>query len=118
MMDEEADGNLMHFIGFGKGEGAAHKASHALAQGIVPTLDMVRLAALLAAVMLLCWHDLSIGRPEVAVAKAMLVSRSNATPQHAAGGFTTAAHGISYDLPGASAQSQPKPPLVLACPHK
>ena len=68
--------------------------------------------------MLLGWQYLSISRPEVRVAQALLVPLGDAAPQHAAGRFATVADGVGHDLTGTPALGQPHPALVLAAAYE
>ncbi len=60
------------------------------------------------------WDDLFIGFPEVRKAQALPVSRRHTPPQPPTGDFAAVSNGISDDLAGAAALSQPNPALVLA----
>jgi hypothetical protein len=46
-MDKQAQTVPVHLLALGKGECLAHKAPQRLPQGVVPTLHMIALAALL-----------------------------------------------------------------------
>ncbi len=75
---------------------------------------MVGLATSFAAVVLERGHNLSIGLPKVAVAQTGFVGGGDTLPQYAAGRCAAATNGIGDDLPGAAAQCQPQPTLILA----
>ena len=113
-IDEYLDGVFVHAFTFRKGECLPDESSDSLAQGVIATLDMVGAPAFVAAVVLLWWNDLSIGFPQIGVAEAFFVTRRNRVPQHTARPFASTSQSVSYDLSGATTQSQPQPNFVLA----
>ncbi len=68
--------------------------------------------------MLLRWQHLTVGRPEIGVAQALLIPLGDALPQHAASGFASVADGIRDDLARPPALGQPDPALVPATLNK
>ncbi len=79
-MNEEFNGDFVHCIDFGKGQGAAHQPSQALAQRVVEALDVVGLALPLTGMMLVWRQDGLIGFPKVAVTQTVFVAVRNALP--------------------------------------
>ena len=79
--DEHPQDQLVIKVQLGKGQGLSHKASQALAEGQVPSLDMGRLAALLAdGVMFAGCKDLLVGIPEIAKGMAPSVGFGDSIP--------------------------------------
>jgi len=85
-MDKESQTNPVHHLGFGKGQSLADKACQALAQRVVPALDMRGLTGVFATSCMLFVRDhLLISLPKIRVAVPVLISRRDCVPQLAAG---------------------------------
>ena len=112
-MNKEFDGGFVHRVDFGKGQSAAHQPSQSLAQGVVEALDVTSLTLPFTGVMLFGWQDGLIGFPKVTVTQSGFVALGNALPQQPTSSDAARTQSISYDLPGAAAQSQPQPALVF-----
>lgn len=103
VMDEEFDGGFMYRVDLGKGQGAAHQSSHALAHGVVEAFDMIGFALLFTGTMLFGRHNRMIRFPKITVAHAGFVSSGNALPEQAAGFNAASTQRIGYNLPSATA---------------
>ena len=67
VVDEQAQSHFVHALALGEGEGLAHEAAQALAQRVVPPLDVAGFAfALVAQAVRAGREHLGIRQPEVA----------------------------------------------------
>lgn len=108
-MQEEADSDLMHLNGFGKGERFAHEAAEALAERVVETLQVIRGAFGISGLMLSGRQDVVIALQVIGAKPTLAISKRDALPQETGGGVIARAQRVGDDLAGASAQGQPQP---------
>ena len=108
-MQEEADSDLMHVNGLGKGECFANETAEALAKRVVETLHVIRGAFGISGPMLSGRQDVVIAFEVIRVKPTLAVRERDARPQAAGGGVIARAQRVGDDLAGASAQGQPKP---------
>jgi hypothetical protein len=109
----------MKTIGFGERQRFAQKASQPLAQGVEPTLNMVRFAAVFAnRLMPICRANEWVSIPEITERKTPFVTRWDAPPKVQATGFTPVTNEICDNLACTATQRHPNPPLVGLLEHK
>jgi hypothetical protein len=121
VVDEEFESNEVELVRLGEGEGLAYKAGEALAQGIIPTLDMCGQPRLFTDRLVVApeaAEDLVIGGPEVAEGCAVPISGRNPLPPSPATGRAAIADEVGYDLSRASTQRDPDPSDVFFEPTK
>ena len=108
-MQEELDGDFVHFGAFGKRKGLAHESPEALAQGVVEAFDMVGGAFGVRGLMLAGRQDVVITLQMIRIQRALTVSRWDTRPKEPGGGVIAWPQGIRDDLAGAPAEGQPQP---------
>ena len=108
-MQEELDGDFVHFGAFGKRKGLAHEPPEALAQGIVEAFDVVGGAFGVRGLMLAGRQDVVIALQMIGIQRALTLSRWDTGPKEPGGGVIAWPQGIRDDLAGAPAQRQPQP---------
>lgn len=112
-MDEEGKADLVHLAALTETERPPDKPGEPLPEGVVPPLDVVGLARLLAAGAVPALRDdLSVRLPEVREAQARPVGVRDAVPQAAARPLSPVADRVGDDLPRPAAQGQPDPLFV------
>ena len=103
----------------GEGERFSDESGYALAQCEIEAFDVVGLALLFrAGLMLWGGHNAVVGKVEVGVAQGAFVAVRNLVPQHLATQRIPFSIPPRYNLPGSSTQRQPNPHLVLFVAHK
>lgn len=108
----------MIFLGLGKRQRFAHKPAQALAQRVVPSLDVGRFSGLLAdTAVILAKHRL-VRLPEVAHRLRMAVRWRYVLLEFLASVCAAPAHGIGHDLARAPTQPNPYPRFVGFFLHK
>lgn len=109
-MQEETDNDFVHEEGFGKGPGFANKATQALAQDVVETLDVIGEPPLgVTRAMLWGGQDMVIALQVVGTKRAALIGERDALPKEPGGGVIARAERVSHDLAGAPTRRQPQP---------
>jgi len=110
----------MHPLTLGERERLAHETTQALPQRVVPALNAVGLARLLAAgTMVQGRHYILVCLPEVGVDQAVAPIRGGyALPESAAGLLAAVANGIGQNLTGSAAKRDPDPLFVGFHPNK
>ena len=78
MMQEEADSDLMHLNGLGKGECFANEAAEALAKRVVETLHMIRGAFGISGPMLSGGQDVVVALQVIGIKQTLAVSQRDA----------------------------------------
>ena len=103
----------MHDGRLREGKRFAHEAGEALTKGVVAPFHMIGLPAVLAhGRMLIRGQDRSVGFPKVMKTVGRTIGNRNSVPKALAGLATAVANRIRDDLPGATAERQPKPGLI------
>jgi len=77
-MQEEADSDLMHLNGLGKGECFANEAAEALAKRVVETLHMIRGAFGISGPMLSGGQDVVVALQVIGIKQTLAVSQRDA----------------------------------------
>jgi hypothetical protein len=114
-MKKQTQTNLVHHLRLGKRQGLAHKARQALAQGVIPALDVRRLPGVFATRrMLLIGDHLLIGVPEIRIAVPRLIASWDCLPQLATGLFTAVTDDEGHHLTRGATQGDPYPTLIRA----
>ena len=119
LVDEQAQGDFVHPLALGKGEGLAHEASESLAQGVVPTLDVAGLAcALVGAAVGAARKDLVVSQPKVAAGGAAAVIRRDALTQSAGALGRAIPDEASDDLARLPTKRDPHPARIELAAHE
>ena len=108
-MQEEADSDLMHVKGLGKGERFSNETAEALAKRVVETLHVIRGAFGVSGPMLSGGQDVVVAFEVIRVKPTLAVRERDARPQQAGSGVIARTQRVGHDLASASAQGQPKP---------
>ena len=118
-MDEQLQGQLVKVVGLGKGQCFAHKASQALAQGVMPAFDVRSLSGFLAngAVRVSVKGHL-ISLPEIAAGTTGLVALGDEMAQSPATVGAAVADEAGDDLSSSTTEGNPDPALVALFVHK
>ena len=113
VMDEQPQGQFVKSVGLGEGKCLANKARQALAQSVVPALNVGGLSRFFAhrAVSLSLKYQL-ISFPEVAVGATRFVVFGNAIPQSAATVSTAITDEVGHDLARPTTEGNPDPAFV------
>lgn len=103
-MQEELQAGVMHGVVLGERQGFAHETAQSLAQGIVPTLDMIGLSTVFShGSMLLFGDHVGVRLPEIGIAMGLTVAVGNSFPQRPARRLRTVSNEIRHHLPRGSA---------------
>ena len=102
-MQEEADDALVHEGAFGEGEGFAHEAGEALAQGVVKAFNVVGGATMIGGLVLFWRKDVVIAVQVSGLEVRRLVGGRNPTPEQPGGGIPPGTEGRGDDLTGTAA---------------
>ena len=108
-MQEEADSDLMHLNGFGKGERLADGGAEALAERVVETLQVILGAFGISGPMLSGRQDVVIALQVIGAKPTVAISQRDALPKEPGGGVIARAQRVGDDLAGAPTQGQPQP---------
>jgi hypothetical protein len=109
----------MKRIRLGEGQGLANEASQSLAQGVVPTFHVSRLAAFLAyTAMGLLGKDLLVRFPQVAESPTFLVLVRNLVPQAAARLLAAVSDHKGHNLACPATHGGPQPSFSALFEHK
>ena len=109
-MDEQLQGQLVKAVGLGKRARFAHKAGQALAQRVVPTLDVCGLSAFLAHGAVGLWVKGRLIRlPQVAAGATSPVALGDALAQSPATVGAAVADEVGDNLARATAKRNPEP---------
>ena len=118
-MDEQTQGDFMHSVAFGKGEGFADETSEALAKRAVPAFDVAGFTVALAAQAVGApWKHLIVSQPEVAARGPAPVVRRDACTQGAGTLGGTISHEVGDDLAGLATKGNPHPARVRLATHE
>ena len=108
----------MIFFGLGKRQGFANKSAHALAQRIIPALDVGRFPRLLADAAVILAKNRLVRLPKVAHCLRLGVCLWDALLELLASVCAAPAHGIGHDLERTPTQAYPYPRFVGFFLHK
>jgi hypothetical protein len=118
-MNEQPKSKRMELIRFGKGQGFAHEAGQALAQGVEPALDMSGLTTgLTHRLMPVGGENTPVSLPKITERVAARVGARNASPEVQTTGFAAVTDEVRHNLAGAAAQRPPYPALIGFLEHK